>query len=501
VTTRFFRAFLAPAAMLSIAACAELDVTNPNNPDIDRALASPADVAKIAKSSVNSWFLASTNWQPYMMLQVTADAGTGNFGNFGMRFNNLEPRIAYGNNSAGGDAQSTVRPWDDNFGALGAANDALRAIASGIVVPGADGNAKARAAGLLAQAGSLTNLALLFDKAFVVTEATDLATAPTLVPYTAVRDSALKKWDDLIALTAGKTWSLDGDVIPLSVPATAVNIGRIANTMAARTLMLSARTGTENAATNWARVLSYADKGITGAVVSDINFGIIGDGNNIWYNGIVLYGNLDSWTRVDQRVINRMAPNVPAKYAGTNVAPVTTDLRLGTANLPCTGAGQPAACLTGVTTDFVYLATVIGDPARGIFMQSPYYHRRWRDVSFAVPDASTFGKFIPYVIAAENDLMIAEALVRSNGDLGRAATLINKTRVTRGGLAPVAANSAALLAAISYERDIELLNTNGLSLFDGRRLEQLQAGTFRQLPIPAKELETLGLPIYTFGGP
>ncbi len=487
--------------MLSVAACAELDVANPNNPDIARALASPTDVEKIAKSSVNSWFLTSTNWQPYMMLQVTADAATANFGNFGMRFNNLEPRIAYNNNSAGGDAQSTVRPWDDNYGALGAANDALRAIASGIVIPGTDGTAKARAAGLFAQAGSLTNLALLFDKAFVVTEATDLAVAPQLVPYAAVRDSALKKWDDLIALTAGKSWSWAGDVIPLSVPATAANINRIANTMAARTLMLSARTGTENSATNWARVLSYADKGITGSGLADINFGIIGDGANIWYSGITGYGNLDSWTRVDQRLINRMAPNVPVKYAGTLVAPVANDLRLGSANLPCTGAGQPNTCLTGVTTDYVYLATVIGDPARGIYMQSPYYHRRWREVSFAVPDASQLGKFTPYVIAAENDLMIAEALVRSNGDLARAATLVNKTRVTRGGLAAVAANAAALLAAISYERDVELLNTNALALFDNRRLEQLQAGAFRQLPIPAKELETLVLPIYTFGGP
>lgn len=492
---------LVPAAMLSFAACTELDVTNPNNPDIDRALASPADVAKIAKSSVNSWFLASTYYEPYLMLQVTADAATANFGNFGMRFNNLEPRIAYNNSSAGSDAAVTVRPWDDNFGALGAANDALRAVAGGLVIPGADGTEKTRAAGLFAQAGALTNLALLFDKSFVVTEATDLTKAPELVAYTVVRDSALKKWDDLIALTQGKTWTWDGDVMPLSVPATAANINRIANTMAARTLMLSARTGTENTATNWARVLTYANKGITGTGLADIDFAVIGDGANNWYNGIILYGNLDSWNRVDQRLINRMAPNVPVKYNGTNVAPVSTDLRLGSANLPCTGANQPNACLVGVTTDYVYLATVIGDPARGIFMQSPYYHRRWRDVSFAVPNASQSGRFIPYVLAAENDLMIAEALVRTNGDLARAATLVNKTRVTRGGFAPVAATSAALLAAISYERDIELLNTNGVSFFDGRRLEQLQPGTIRQLPIPAKELETLGLPIYTFGGP
>jgi starch-binding outer membrane protein, SusD/RagB family len=491
---------LAPAAMLSVAACAELEVTNPNNPDIARALASPADVAKIGKSSVNSWFLTSTYQEPYMMLQVTADAGTANFGNFGMRFNNLEPRVAYNNNSAGTDAQATVRPWDDNYGALGAANDALKAIVGGLVIPGADATAKTQAAALFAQAGALTNLALIFDKAFVVTERTDLTKAPELIPYAQVRDSALKSWDAVIALTAGKTWSWDADVMPLTVPQTAANINRIANTMAARTLMLSARTGAENTATNWQRVLAYADKGITGTGLTDIDFSVLNDGDNVWYSQILNYGNLDSWTRVDQRLVNRMAPNVPAKYAGTNVAPVSDDRRMGAVTTPCTGAGQPAACLTGITTDYVYLGTVIGDPARGIFMQSPYYHRRWREVSFAVAGSTKAGKAMPYVLAAENDLMIAEALVRTNGDLNRAATLVNKTRVTRGGLAPVAANSAALLAAISYERDVELLNTNGLSLFDARRLEQLQTGTFRQLPIPAKELETLRLPIYTFGG-
>jgi len=485
--------------MISVAACAELEVTNPNNPDIARALASPSDVARIASSSVNSWYLASTAVNPYMMLQVTADAATANFGNFGMRFNNLEPRIAYENNSAGNDRAATQDPWDGNYGALGAANDALRALAGGIVTPGANGVERSRSAALFTQAASFTNLALLFNQAFVVTEATDLAVAPTLVPYTVVRDSALRKWDDLITLTQGKSWSWDVTVIPLSVPQTAVNINRIANTMAARTLMLSARTGAENTATNWTRVLSYADKGITGTGLADIDFGVVSDGGNIWFSQINLFGNRNSWTRVDQRVINRMAPNVPVKYAGTLVAPVSLDRRLGSANLPC--AANPTPCLIGVTTDYAYLGFNIGDPARGIFMQSPYMHRRWREVSLDFPIETHSGKTYPYVIAAENDLMIAEALVRSNGDLGRAATLINKTRVTRGGLAPVAGNAAALLAAISYERDIELLNTNGHALFDARRLEQLQAGTIRQLPIPARELETLKLPVYTFGGP
>lgn len=489
---------LAPAAMLSVAACAELDVTNTNNPDITRALASPSDVAKIAKSSVNSWYLASTYYEPYMMLQITADAGTGNFGNFGMRFNNVEPRIAYNNNSAGSDAQVTVRPWDDNYSALGAANDALKAIAGGVTIPGANGNDQAKSAAMFAQAAALSNLAMIFDKAFVVTEGTDLAQAPELLPYTQVRDSSLKVWDALITLTNGKTWSWDADVFPITAAQTAANINRIANTMAARTLVLSARTGAENTATNWQRVLAYADKGITGNGLTSFDVSTVSDGGNLWYDYIKLYGNYDSWTRVDQRIINRMAPNVAAKYAGTPVAPQPQDNRLGIATLPC--AANPTNCLAGNTKDYVYLGTVIGDPARGIYMQSPYYHNRYRDVSFAFATSTHTGKPQVYILAAENDLMIAEALARTGGDLARAASLVNKTRVTRGGLAPVAANAAAILEAINYERDIELLNTNGVSFFDRRRYDGLQTGTARQLPIPAKELETLRLPIYTFGG-
>ena len=109
----------------------------------------------------------------------------------------------------------------------------------------------------------------------------------------------------------------------------------------------------------------------------------------------------------------------------------------------------------------------------------------------------------PYVLAAENDLLIAEALLRTNGSAATAATLINKTRVDRGNLTELtgAEGTDALLNAIFYERDIELMNTGGgLPLYDHRRIDDLQAGTLRHLPVPAKELEVLQLPLYTFGG-
>jgi len=518
VTTRLLRSILAPAAVLFSAACVELDVNNPNNPNVDQALSTPSDVENIASSSIYSWYMAASHNEPNMMLQVTADAGTANFGNFGMRFNNEEPRIPYNNQSASGDELAVRRPWRDHYGALGAANDARGAIDIGLIIPdgGVDGAERVRSAILWTQAATHSYIGMMFDKGFVITMPPDPLSLPTLRPYPEVLDSAMALWDDLIALTAGKAWTWDADWMPVvGGPVTAAMLNRYANTMAARTLVLGARNPTENTATDWAAVLAYADNGITGTGFTDMNFGIIDD-YDIWYDLTKNYGNLDSWTRVDQRVINRMDPNIPANFTGITNQPISTpnDARLSVANLPC-GASLNA-CLdttpTGdtirtpnrppVRTDFVEVRTVIGDPGRGIHKQSTFYHRRYRNSSFAVPGSVNIGLEAIHVSAAENDLMIAEALARTNTDLPRAQALVDKYRVTRGGLAAVAGDVPSLLAAIDYERDVELLNTGGISLFDRRRLSAVMhnPGTFRHMPLPARELEVLQLPIYTFGG-
>jgi starch-binding outer membrane protein, SusD/RagB family len=484
MTRQSFGRLLGSAALLMGSACTDLEVTNPNNPDIGRALATPEDVQNLAISSVNSWYLNSTYLEPYMMTEVTADVLTANFGNFGMRFNNLEPRIPYENNSAGNDRTATEAPWEGNYAGLGAANDALRAFAGGIELDTPEETDAFVSLARFSQAASLTNLALLFDQAFPLDEASDPAAPPDLVDYTAMTTFALEKWDLLITELSGQAYTYDATVLPLtSGPLSSDGLSRIAHTMAARTLMLSPRTGTENAAVDWARVLQYAEKGISGpqGAGSPLDVTVVGDGN-VWYSYINFYGNEHTWLRVDQRVINMMDPTVPAKYNGTIVAPaaVQADNRMN--------------------TDFTFHNAVRGDPSRGIYMQSPFSHSRY--IFHARNSATSAEGPVPYLMRAENDLIIAEALVRTGGDLARAASLINITRVGRGGLLPATAadGPTVLLDKIYYERVIELLNSNALGLFDGRRLEKLQPGTFRHLPIPAKELETLVLSIYTFGG-
>ncbi|CAN5159183.1 hypothetical protein BH09GEM1_BH09GEM1_31990 [soil metagenome] len=474
---------LGSMGLLLGAACnPSLDVANPNAPDVARANASPQDVENLAISSVHSWYIGATDYEPWLMLQVTADASTANYGNFGMRFNNLEPRIPYANSSAGGDRGVTESPWNSSYSALGAANDAIRAFNAGLTFAGGQAESdKFKRLAQFTQAATMTQLALIFDRAFLVDETTDPAVPPTLSDYKAVSTAAVSKWAALAASEVGKTDTYDPTVFPMTIgPLTSSVIGRIANTMAALTMAYTPRTAAEAATVDWAKVATYAAGGIgTGTGGAPFDVSVIGD-YNVWYSGLTELGDGISWTRIDMRLINRMDPSSPAKFNGT-IPPQGTspDARFG--------------------TDYKYLGKVLGDPSRGIYMQSPYYHNRY--YAYSSDGDDELGP-APWMLAAESDLVRAEAIIRSGGLFATAAALINNTRVTRGNLSPATGlqSAATLLGYIDYERDVELLSTNGYTLFQRRHVDGLQKGTILQLPIPAKELETLALPIYTFGG-
>ncbi|HEX9085787.1 MAG TPA: hypothetical protein VF836_13690, partial [Gemmatimonadaceae bacterium] len=483
----------AAGAVLFVSACNNLDVTNPNNPDVARALASPSDVKQLAQSTVRSWYMTTVSagpddngdLTPYHFGSVTSDVTTGNFGNFGMRFNNLEPRIPYGNNSAGGDRAVTETPWNYNYGTIGATNDVLRVLKNGLDLGSADITEQAKEEAQFSQAASYTYLAMEFDQAFVVTENNDPASPPSLSPYAAVRDSALRMWNTLIAASATHNYTYALTDLPLKDGAlTSGRINRIANTMAAMLLAYSPRIPSQSASVDWNAVAAYADKGIgTGSAGAPFDIVVVGDANT-WWSYVAAYGDQQDWIRMDHRVINRMNPAVPPKFNGT---------------IPPQGTSADSR----YTTDFKYKTPPIGDPARGIYMQSVFYHSRYEFTAESQPGGFTGP--VPYMLAAESDLIRAEALIRKTApDMITAAQLINNTRVNRGGLpaATGAEGAAALLSMISYERDVELVNTSGTTLYWRRAItdQPIQTGTVCQLPIPAKELETLGLPVYTFGG-
>jgi len=506
--------FTALAASVGIVALAgackpDLNITNPNAPDVARAVATPGDVRNLIGNSFNTWYLSmqgNAEPVPGLAVAVMADNMSMSFGNFGARFNGQEPRLAYNNSSSNADGRVASSPYDGLYGALGAANDGLSAIARGVKVAqtagATDETPQFTALAHLVQGLTLGFEALVFDRGFVLDETTPSGGA-TLQAYTAVNDAALVKLDKAIADANGQSWTLANTFTP-GMTLTAAQMGRFANTMAARQIAYLPRTAAEAATTNWGKVLAYAEKGISSNGTAPLTLQVTGDGGSVWYDVLKYYGESQSWVRTDMRVIQLMDPSQPLEYGSVTPPPKATsaDARLA--------------------SDFTFTNNIPFNPARGVYFFSQWSHTRYFFHSFESESEGLIGN-VPFVLPAENDLLIAEALVRTHGDKGRAADLINRTRVTRGQLAPVSAANTdnELLAAIFYERDIELMDTGaGQAWFDRRRIEpglvyegnpignpwafkggsNLQLGTPRHLPLPAKELETLGMPVYTYGG-
>lgn len=520
------------AAVLALAgACnPDLNVTNPNAPDVGRALSTPSDVRSLIGSSYNSVYLGMQGCyggecepDPGIATGVMADVMTMAYGNFGARFNGQEPRRAYNNSSSAGDGHVSSDPYDAMYGALGAANDGLRAINRGLHVAESnsapDETPQFQAFAWLVQGMALGFESEVWDKGFVVTEDTPVSPtgqlATELVDYKTVRDAAIVSLDKAIAAGTGATWTIPVEFTP-GMTLTASRFVRMAKTMAARTLAYNARNATENAVTDWAKVLQYANGGISGT--SAFNLQIQGDGGTLWFDLTKGYGELGSWVRVDQRILNEVDPATqPIEYTTINppTRPVPADLRFAR------GAPDDNGDVVQDGADFWFRNSIPYDPARGFYFFSQWVHARYIDHGYEVD--APFLTVAPYVLAAENDLLIAEALIRTGGDLSIAAAKINNTRVNRGGLPPVTAGTPTneLLGAIFYERDVELFDTGASQgWFDRRRIDlsvtynglpigniwafkggsNLQKGTPRHLPLPAKELETLGIPVYTYGG-
>ena len=182
-------------AGLVLFACADLDVSNTNAPDQDRALAKPADVESLIRStflvfwqgthlSGNSWFISTQG-----------DGNSCSWGNWGMRELSSEPRIAHNNSPAWGYASAAEHTWYRLYGAISSAKDGLAAIAGGVDLNTADdANANTRASifarWILGMSHAM--VAIHHDQGFIITEETDFAAGtPELSPYGDVMTAAI----------------------------------------------------------------------------------------------------------------------------------------------------------------------------------------------------------------------------------------------------------------------------------------------------------------------
>jgi hypothetical protein len=281
---------------------------------------------------------------------------------------------------------------------------------------------------------------------------------------------------------------------------------KLANSFAARFLAYAPRTRVERAAVDWAEVIRRIDAGITA------DFAPIAQVDILW----------DDWKRLVARV--RTGPPSdfgrpsywmlgPADSANGFINWVNTPLtsrvafQIRTKDRRIQGAGGPAT----PGKYYGYNASNIFAASRGTWRFSHYYYLR--------NGTGTTWQTGPQlaVTLTEMDLLKAEALIRLNR-AAEAVPLINKTRVANGQLPPVTLNGppdepgcvprklsgecGSLWDALRYEKGIEMIGVDAtIRYFDSRGWQLLPEGSFTQLPVPGRELGTLRLELYTFGGP
>lgn len=458
-----------------------LEVENKNQPDFNKVFSNGEALENLTSGLYNTIYVgehAAGGVQP--MLATAADNVSLSWGNFGMRDMSWEPRNNGWNNSPSYSYNGqTVHLWNQMYSAINTASDVLKAMDGGVKV-GADAasDARTRAVCKFAQGVGYGNLALVFDKAFIVDEKTAVAgaTLEAAAPYATVSAAALVYLDEAAALAASNAFTIPASWLGTDRDYTSAEFKQLINTYAARFLAYTPRNKTQLAAVNWAKVKTYASAGITSDYV------VVQDAYAKWYDESGDYLVYQGWGVTDNYVVNMMDPTKPQHWDDTPTFP------------------YPSASTNPVdkrlNTDFEYIASQWFQAARGYYHYSPYRNKRYDELYVAAIGPK------PQVMKAENDMLKAEASAYTSDVAGAAQIINNGTRKTRGQMTDVLPVMADVVKAIHHERNVEMYTTGmGLQFFEMRKLDLLQKGTPLHFPIPAKTQQTMGLtlPFYTFG--
>ncbi len=471
---KYIRNFLAVTVLLFFAVSCEdfsldLEVKNFEHPNDDILTSDPVALTATAGNLLNSWYMTVHEyWGPGAALQTMADVSTCSWGNVGMKDLSSEPRVAYNNLSSYGYGNLTNTYFNALYSLFSDANTIVAAAEKGTEF---DDPNLVKMMGKVGQAFAAGYLALVFDRVWLSDENGPLKEDGTSNDYKEAMVYALEKLDDAIALakanniTVPETWLPGGG-------GEAGKFLAFLNSMGARMLVGNVRNKAQKGQISWDKVLQYTNNGVTE------DFTIFMD-DVVWYDLIPkTYLVYPGWGRADMRIVNMMDPNTPDYWPDGEVTlPESTsdDARLA--------------------SDYEYLSSQNFNPTRGTYHYSTYrYAALDYYISEWVVDVTEFS-------ASENDMYKAEALL-AKGDPAGAAAIVNAgTRVTRGELAPVAANAADVAAAIHYERMVEFAYTGmGIGFFEMRKEDLLQKGTPLHFPVPGKALESLEEENYTYGG-
>jgi hypothetical protein len=507
---------LAGGAALAAAGCQELTLTNPNNPDRGRTLRQPASVEALASSSFRAWWPNAHDEAPVWALSTMADEFTAAFFDFGILTASSEPRVAYDNSPTYADRFVNQDPWYSLYATLAQTNDVLVATDSGLKIMNGtqDDTPRARAVAKFVQGLSHGYLALYFDRAWIINERVlpDTLVVPGTTrlkgeasPYRAVMDTALSELAEAARIAQAGSFTLpEGGWVFQSM--NAQEFARLARSYSARLRAQVARSREERQAVNWTQVIADVDAGMTRDFAPVAVPGVFfNDFTRVAARTRVAtqpgdFARVDYWTLGPADSTNRFLGWLSTPVSSrTRFQMVTKDRRIQP-------AGQPAQD----GKYFGYTTSQRFQDARGTYHQSNYWYKR--------SGTGNLWENGPQLALSvdEMQLLKAEGLIRLNR-AAEAVPLVNRTRVRNGELPPVTLEGpptgagcvprkldgqcGSLWDALRYEKRLELIGVHPAGAFlDARGWHMLLQGTPIHLPVPGRELETMQLPNYTFGG-
>lgn len=526
---------------MSLSACLDLDVTNPNLPDRKRALSDPGNVESIL--ALSTWLRWYSPMHSLANVAGTFPMVAGEAGNTSLVMSvhwGQDPPIAYNNDELVSQVWMPRHGYDQWSQCVGNANDALTQVNEGMVLktldPGAtvvaDNTDRGWAWGKMWQGICIGYLALQFDRFPLATEEEPLPvrweelaawekeslSEPNAEEHLVTGIEAIEK--AIERMQSGAQWV---------TPTTWVNgqsynnqqIIELAHTMIARILIYSARTPAERESNvDWNKVLYHTERGLTYDWGPTLLTGTITDPSYL------------------ARLNNSGSGSMRAHYLTIGPSDQSGGYQQWIQITPRENAQRflittPDRRITGPTPTsngayFRYLTATGGfNSDRGYQNWSWYgWHRR---LNYQGAN-HTLGHFV-LASADENRLYRAEALLRL-GRVAEAVPLINVTRTraqsvgsttydpnlpaiptdigltgrlpeVSGACVPRRTDGTCgdVWDALMYERDIELMGMEPVrSWMDRRGFGQLRTGVWNELPIPARYLSSLGVPTYTFGG-
>jgi len=531
--------------LFGAAACADLDVVNPNEPARGQVLQTANDMEALVAGAWTSWWRAehSVATGPAMFLSVASFQHSSNAANFGMLNYGALPRIPLQNEPTHPDWGNFTGAWFNIYRSMAAIADGLRVIEADTAMQrqlGAGRLARLRAHAKFMQGLGHASIAVLHHQGFIADE-----TIPSIVAgqpaqfdtigYRELMQAAIGYWDQAIAL--GEAGGFDP--IPatwIGRATTSAQLARLAYSLRAEYRVALARTPEERrdvsqgGVVDWNAVLADIERGFGFGEAWGLNiatlrqnqviFGAGGwdtfslyTGDAGWQNmSYMISGMADQSGTYQQWLAQPVGARHPRNEAHGPFLIQTPDLRFPQGATVAEQGQNPG--LHWQIPDPTWYGVVNpelqwGQAARGTWRWS-FYHRQepmfWDDGDIDQP----------WIDGDRLRLLVAEAHFHL-GRPGQAAQLLNVTRVGQGGLNAtnaVGTNTSCvprlpngqcggLFEMLKWEQRENSWGRGPFSAawyFDGRGWGDLYAGTPIDFPIPSTEAVVVGIQPYTRGG-